>query len=116
VLVDSVSRNQNYYGPLPPKSSYSYWEAIANDQSREQVKNAGPFPQVPLIVLTAVKHHGAPERIEPLWQKWQLELTKLSPEGMQIIAWGSDHYIQKDQPRLVVDAIATVIKSANLDK
>jgi pimeloyl-ACP methyl ester carboxylesterase len=110
VLIDSVSRNQSSHDPAPPKTSNYYREAITFDESREQVKKAGAFPAVPLIVLTATKQHGDPNR-ELLWRKWQQEITQLSPQGKQIFAWNSGHYIQKQQPELVIDAIYTVIQN-----
>lgn len=109
VLVDSVSRNQSSHDPAPPKSSNYYREAITFDESRTQVKNAGPFPKIPIIVLTATKQHGSASR-EKLWRTWQHEITQLSPHGIQIFAWDSGHYIQKQQPQLVVDAVYTIIK------
>lgn len=115
VLVDSVSRNQTSHDPDPPKTSNYYREAITFDESRSQVKKSGTFPAIPLIVLTATKQHGNSER-EALWKKWQYEITKLSPEGIQLFAWGSGHYIQKQQPELVINATYTIIQSANLNK
>lgn len=110
VLVDSVSRNQNFHDPAPSPDSQYYREAITFDDSRAQVKNAGQFPSVPLIVLTATNHHEPLEK-EALWRQWQNEITHLSPKGVQIYAYGSGHYIQKQQPQLVVDAIYTVVQS-----
>ncbi|HSW70013.1 MAG TPA: alpha/beta hydrolase [Gammaproteobacteria bacterium] len=115
VLIDSVSRNQTSHDPDPPKSSNYYREAISFDESREQVKKAGKFPAVPLIVLTATKQHDDANR-EILWRKWQREITQLSPEGKQIFAWDSGHYIQKQQPQLVISAIYTVIQASHGEK
>lgn len=112
VLVDSVSRNQTSHDPDPPKTSNYYREAISFDESREEVKKAGNFPHIPLIVLTATKQHGNEDR-EILWRKWQREITQLSPEGIQMFAWNSGHYIQKQQPELVVSAIYSVIQFAH---
>jgi len=113
VLIDSVSRNQNFHDPAPPADSKYYREAITFDESRAQVKNAESFPSVPLIVLTATNHHESEQR-EEIWRKWQGEIAQLSPKSMQMFAWGSGHYIQKEQPELVVDAIYTLIKLNNL--
>jgi pimeloyl-ACP methyl ester carboxylesterase len=110
VLVDPVSRNQSLHDPNPPKSSNYYREAISFDESREQVKKAGKFPAVPMIVLTATKQHGD-AKLEILWRHWQQEITKLTPEGKQIFAWNTGHYIQKQQPELVIDAIYTMTQS-----
>ena len=116
VLIDSVSRNQTFLSPHPPKKSdYYYREYMGIPQSRDQVRHAPSFPNVPLIVLTAIKHRGAVANTEPLWWQWQRELTKLSSKGMQMIAWPSDHYIQNYQPELVVDAVITAMVEANFD-
>ncbi len=73
---------------------------------------------IPLIVLS----HGQPDNLvgsglspeiiqqqEQVWQQLQKELTKLSPRGRQIIATESGHFIQFDQPQLVIDAIEEMI-------
>lgn len=109
VLLDSSSRNETVFDHHPPKTAGYYKEAIAFNESRQQLKSVGYFPSVPLIILTATTHPGY-ESQEPLWQKWQSEFISLSPKSVQIIAWGSGHYIEKDQPQLVVDAIATIIQ------
>jgi len=111
VLVDSVSRKQNFPKLAPSKSSRYYREAMGIYESRMEVKNLKKFPPVPLIVLTATIHDGK-EKHEVLWQKWQKEMTKLSPNGIQIYALGSSHYIQKQQPQLVIDAIYTITQLA----
>ena len=115
VVIDSFSRNQNLHDPAPPKSSNYYREAIAFDKSRAEVKNSEPFPSILLIILTATNHHESEQR-EEVWQKWQREITQISPKSMQIFAWGSGHYIQKEQPQLVLDAIYTAIQLANPEK
>lgn len=113
VLIDSVSRNQAFHDPAPAKTSNCYREAISFDESRLQVKKAGAFPSVPLIVLTATNHHEAKAR-ELLWRQWQQEMAQLSPQGVHIFAWKSGHYIQKQQPELVIDAIYTAIQLAKM--
>ena len=109
VLIDSVSRKQNFHDPAPPKTSKSYREAISFDQSREQVKNAQAFPPLPLIVLTATHHHESEQR-EQMWQQWQDGIANLSPKAMHIFAYGSGNYIQKQQPQLVINAIYTLVR------
>ncbi len=95
------------------------WMSIA--ESEAEVRTAAPLPQVPLIVLT----HGLPDpRFEPflsaeelqaeedLWRELQTDLAHSVPDGQQIIATQSGHYIQRDQPGVVVDAIDTVVEEA----
>jgi hypothetical protein len=42
----------------------------------------------------------------------QADLATLSPQGKQFIAEESGHYIQVDQPELVIDAIREVVEAA----
>lgn len=113
VLSESSTRNQKFYDPLPDKNEFYYREALGLDQSRLQVKNAGPFPPVPLIVLTATDRGVTPQQ-ESEWQQWQKELVQLSPKGIQFYAWGSNHLIQRTQSQLIVDAVATLVLNANV--
>jgi pimeloyl-ACP methyl ester carboxylesterase len=73
---------------------------------------------IPLIVLTRGRSDDligsglSPEVIQQydqVWRQLQKELTGLSPQGRQIIASQSGHFIQLDQPQLVIDAIDQVI-------
>ncbi len=107
VLVDSTYRKAETNIVMPSPSKPSYKEALGMQESKKQLQAVTFFPEIPLIVLTAT-HHS--KRInEADWQKWQRDLVTLSPKGMQIIAWNSGHYIQNDQPQLVVDAIDTLV-------
>lgn len=70
------------------------------------------FGDMPLIVLSAGHEQSIPSFTESenqqLWENLQIEqseLTTLSSKGKQIIAEQSGHYIQLDQPDLVVAAI-----------
>jgi thioesterase domain-containing protein len=66
----------------------------------------------PLIVL----EKGIPP--EPVWHEMQEDLAQRSPEGKLVIATQSRHYIQKDDPELVIESIRTVLtqSKAALDK
>jgi pimeloyl-ACP methyl ester carboxylesterase len=74
---------------------------------------------IPLIVLS----HGQTQRIpglpaevnrefEQTWQQIQDELAAQSSHGKRIVAEKSGHYIQIDQPELVIDAIREVVEAA----
>ena len=60
----------------------------------------------PLTVL----EHGIP--LEPAWHKMQEDLAERSPKGKLITAWRSRHYIQEQQPELVVQSIRDVLAQA----
>lgn len=51
------------------------------------------------------------EASERLWREQQADLTTLLPHSRQIFAEESGHYIQLEQPDLVIDAIADVIEA-----
>ena len=57
VLVNSASENQTLSDVLPPKSAASYNEANQFMQNRQELRNAPPFPQVPLIAINRVNRH-----------------------------------------------------------
>jgi pimeloyl-ACP methyl ester carboxylesterase len=63
-----------------------------------------PFPPVPLIVLVATEHAVPPER-EALWQEVQAQTAALSPKGQLKVVQGADHFIQKDRPQVVIEAV-----------
>ena len=70
---------------------------------------------IPLVVLTAGRRDASPlpadivERLDQVRQDTQEELLTLSSNSTHIIAEGSGHSIQKDQPEAVVDAIRQVV-------
>jgi pimeloyl-ACP methyl ester carboxylesterase len=77
---------------------------MADDQ-RLQVASLGDRP---LIVLAA----GQSMAQLPLWQEAQRQQAALSSDGRLIVAQGSGHMIQWEQPILVIDAIRQVIAAA----
>ncbi|MDF1587700.1 MAG: alpha/beta hydrolase [Gammaproteobacteria bacterium] len=96
------------------------YEIAALSQSSHQVEQSGAIPTVPLIVIS----RGQPEwygnenatKREKIWINLQRDLTHLSPISQQIFANHSGHDVPKDQPEIIVDAIANVIDLAQLIK
>lgn len=74
-----------------------------------QVEAAGPFPNIPVTVITG-------GRAPPAWmmspaavgarRAHQQDLARLSPRGEHIVAQESGHFPQLSQPTLVLDAFA----------
>jgi hypothetical protein len=46
------------------------------------------------------------------WEKMQEELAHLSTRGTQTIAKNSSHYIQFDNPELVISAVRNIVEQA----
>lgn len=91
------------------KGSIGYLEASAFNQSMNQVNHSPPFPNIPLLVITATDH-GSDKKTEELWQKLQNKIVNQSPQGQQITAQGSGHFVFQDDPSLVVNAIHHFIR------
>jgi len=94
----------------PPDDPVENPEGIDIRASAAQVLAAPSFPPVPLRVLTHGLSFGPP--LEDVWQEVQLAQSQLSPAGRLIVARRSGHYIQIDQPKLVVRAIVNVVARA----
>jgi pimeloyl-ACP methyl ester carboxylesterase len=90
------------------------------DRSDDMI-GCGIWPEmlndIPLIILS----HGLPDlslglteseqaQFEQEWAKMQTELLCLSSNSKQIIAKKSGHYIQLDQPELVIEAILELVR------
>ncbi|MGH9141119.1 MAG: alpha/beta fold hydrolase, partial [Vicinamibacterales bacterium] len=68
---------------------------------------------IPLVVLTRTP--PAATDTDPrgrIWQELQQELATRSPRGEHVIASKSGHYIQNDEPALVIGAIRRVVGGA----
>lgn len=91
----------------PAKAS----ELTVFEDTAEQVKSAGTFPDVPLIVLSAGKRFSlfvAKATLNTI-EQYQQALASLSSQGKQLIAHNSGHYIQHSEPALVIDAVREIV-------
>ena len=78
---------------------------------------------MPLVVLSHSPSHpfvlpsnappGLSKKLETAWAKGQDYLASLEPRSVHIIA-NTDHYIQTEDPQLVVQSIRTVVDGARL--
>jgi pimeloyl-ACP methyl ester carboxylesterase len=97
----------------------AYWNAL-RQQNRylghdvpDILNSAGPFPDIPLFVLTPPNANWTDEmspEFPTLWLEAQEKLTYLSSQSKLMIAEESGHMIPHDQPKLVVDAIREVVE------
>jgi len=84
-------------------------ELRAASRTEEQIRAAGPFPDVPLRVLTATQRPESMPNLRRVWAETQADLTDLSERSQQEICDSCGHYIQRDAPERVVEAIRAVI-------
>jgi pimeloyl-ACP methyl ester carboxylesterase len=90
--------------------------------SSEQINTSAHFPDIPLYVIArdsevSVKFYtdrGIPESeamsYEDIWRKLQVEHSLLSKKGKLVIAEGSDHIIQLEKPKVVIDCIKELLQ------
>jgi len=81
--------------------------------SAMQVRDAPPLPDVPVVILTRGRRvwpdTPAGDRLEQTWSALQNQLAGSAHDVTHIIATHSGHYIQLDQPNLVIDAIRKIL-------
>jgi pimeloyl-ACP methyl ester carboxylesterase len=92
-------------------------ERVDLDASVAEVLSAPALPTKPLVVLTKTEPFaglksipGLPaDVVNRLYEQAQQSVVALAPATPQILATGSDHYIQFSQPDLVVSATELVL-------
>ena len=85
-------------------------ELAGVDRTMDEVLSAGPFPNVPLAVLTSGKHFLVREGFDEVWLETQKSLAALSDQSTHTVCTRCGHYIQKDDPILVINAVTSVIE------
>jgi pimeloyl-ACP methyl ester carboxylesterase len=115
-------------GSVPPDlADYADLERVELETSFAQMRvqaAAHPLPTLPMVVLSRGRAQidaGSPEvqaafppgfpidAIELAWQAGQADLAELVPGTRWVIATESAHWIQVDQPGLVIEAIRQVV-------
>lgn len=119
VLIDSTP--EDYRERFLPAMSQDFQQAYNKQfvyegnydefmESLKQLKDTRQKLNVPLIVLSAGKKAHYSMESQKLWNEMQREILKISSDGELVIAENSAHYIQNDEPELVVWAIKKLIE------
>lgn len=85
-------------------------EVDASGLTELAIRSAGPFPEVPLVVLSGTQRPGSSEALKRVWAETQADLVTLSPKARQQICDTCGHYVQQDAPELVIDAIRSIVE------
>jgi hypothetical protein len=107
VLVDPV--HEDMYVDLDTTAV----PAIDFEASVQQIRARGEkLEHWPLIILS----HGLsvpyfPEKVTTMWLSCHRRLARLSSNSIHVIATRSRHFIQADQPEIVVEAIRQVVEA-----
>ena len=120
VLIDSTP--EHYRERFLPTMSQNFQQAYNKQfvyegnydefmESLKQLKETRKKLNVPLIVLSAGKKAHYSIESQGLWNEMQREILEISSDGELIIAENSPHYIQNDEPEVVVSAIKKLVEN-----
>lgn len=120
VLIDSSTEDEySRYAALMSGSSRIGYEQLnrgANcervnlEASASQIREAPPLPYVPLTVLTAAAGAKAEDLLTHI--EMQADLARRAPNSAHLIVQRSGHFIQRDRPDVVIEAIRNVVEQA----
>ena len=107
--------------PPPGLAHYRDLETLDWDASVAQMRAATPLRPLPLVVLSKGRPFDLPPTLpagfsaaayERAWRAGQNGLARLEPGTPHLIARASGHYIQLQQPELVIRAVRQVVRKA----
>jgi pimeloyl-ACP methyl ester carboxylesterase len=88
-------------------------ELEALDATQRILAAAPPLREdLPLVVVSAGRHLVEGMKWSRLWDTMQRELAARSTRGHQIVVERSGHYVQRDAPKTVIEAIREAVKAA----
>jgi pimeloyl-ACP methyl ester carboxylesterase len=102
------------------------WEGIDFFACAEQAREVRSFGDLPLVVISAGNHGldegdpgsepgvlppGFAAAFDQLWQDLQVDLTRLSTRGRQVIAHNSGHFVHQYEPDLVVSILREMVEA-----
>lgn len=113
------TKEYQYQNSVMPTLLYKSAHAVLEEQDqmksiKQEAAGINTFGSVPLYVMTAgdktrydsfIKDEKLKNEMLGTWDKMQKDLLKLSSDSRQIVASGSGHYINQDQPEVIEDAI-----------
>jgi pimeloyl-ACP methyl ester carboxylesterase len=121
VLVDPGHEEMGSGLPLPLQWGWRITRTVFPDElhddapvtlaaMRELRAAARPFPDVPVVVLSAAR--GFPRRFRAHWTRLQAGLAAAAPQGRHVIVHGTGHNIPRDRPDVVASTILAVAAQA----
>ncbi len=87
-------------------------EAAEVSASYAQARAAKVPAGIPVILLTAMKDDTMPEAVRKVWVEKHEEWIAKVPGGKHVVVEQSGHFIQAEQPQVVLDAIKQVVDQA----
>ena len=80
----------------------------------EELKSAGPLPDVPTVVVTGARPGDDPLRREilPVWIRSHSAFVKTRPQGRHYLSHQSGHGVHVEAPDLVIKIIREMVQTA----
>ncbi len=100
-LVDAIGRR------------HPFGEVEQAQASADAIDGAGPFPPVPLVVVSGGRPMPGllmPRALQAIRARHQAALAAMSPLGRQVIATGSRHFPQMSEPALVIRVVLEALE------
>jgi pimeloyl-ACP methyl ester carboxylesterase len=108
---DSINIVTNAYRP---KAIPAFLEELNNiELLAEEASKFNSFGDIPLIVITGTSPQRDAKFLE-LWMQMQKELLDLSSASKHMLADKGEHYIQLEQPEIVIQAIQELVNKFDL--
>jgi len=119
-VVDSTPENykKDFLLIMSPEFQEAYYKQFVHESSYKEFmfslgeadKHCQSMRNIPLVVLAAGKKAYYSQEAQMKWLQLQEELLRLSNNHKFIIAEQSGHYIQKDEPHYIIDAVKWIIE------
>ena len=120
VLVDSTPENykESFLPIMSTEFQEAYYKQFVYESSYEEFtfslsevdRHCKSMNDIPLFVLAAGKKAFYSPDAQMKWLQLQEELLRLSSNNKFVIAKQSGHYIQKDEPQYITDAVKWIIE------
>ncbi|OIU71778.1 alpha/beta fold hydrolase [Rossellomorea aquimaris] len=117
ILVDSTPEDYRevFLPTMPAEFQKAYKDQFVYEgnyhefmESLKLVKKSRKQLDIPLVVIAAGKKAHYSASSQQLWNNMQKELLTISTNNRYILAENSAHYIQYDEPAVVVEAIKSL--------
>ncbi|WP_204415501.1 alpha/beta fold hydrolase [Bacillus tianshenii] len=118
VLVDSTPEDyrERFLPTMSEEFQSAYNQQFIHEgnydefmESLKQLKECNTRLEVPVMVLAAGKKAHYSKESQELWNAMQKELVDISTNGELVMAEHSAHYIQNDEPDIVIHAIKRLL-------
>jgi pimeloyl-ACP methyl ester carboxylesterase len=84
-------------------------ESAEVSRSYEQARGAKVPAGIPVILLSAMRDDTMPAAVRKVWSQMHEDWIAKVPGGKHVVVENSGHFIQGEQPQLVIDAIKQVV-------